>query len=685
MNFDYYQTGIKEATFSVEDDQIRVRKNDGISDWQTVSGEVEADYTERLHFDLVKAIHELIDNPEVVAGIRTGVTFHTSTGAIYQPTTDEHLWIQREKKPAINLVVAAGKVVGLQVAVRNMGTVIIRPGFEKDTVLAEWQEQGMLVTDPFEIQPHYTKMVSMRDGVKLATEIFMPADGQAKHSVILGRTTYGRQLFYKDYERFVQRGFVVVLQDVRGRNDSEGDWLPMYYEREDGQDTVEWIAKQDWSNQKVGMIGGSYGGYVQWAAASSGTPYLKALVSIVTAGGPFNDTIYKNGAPMAGSLAWFFSTSERKFHPEKMLRNDWDELMKIRPLSMIPQVGLGHEIPGFSEFMKHKHYDEFLAQMDWKVRANNIHVPALIQSGWFDDNGVGTTEAIRATNHYTRGSRKLILGPWVHSGNAQYDLGPVHLGENALRFDIDLQHVRWFEHFLNGVNNGVDKEAPVEYYTLNTDKWKNADQFPPTEQQTSWYLDCENGKLLPEKPTQESIGKFDYDPTNPIPHLIDVSQNELEFPNDYAEVEQRDDVLTFTSNELAEPMTITGWFKAIFYASSSAVNTDWAVRVTDVYPDGRSINIDDGVMNAIFYDGPDKPQLLKPGKVYKFEVETQKTSIQLAAGHQLRVDIASAANNLIFPNTNTEAGADGNHPVTAHQTIYSGGKYSSRVVFSEES
>ncbi|GHP13905.1 esterase [Lentilactobacillus fungorum] len=684
MKFDYYQTGIKEATFSIEGTSIQVRKNAVDGEWQAFEGEVEADYTDRLHFNLREAVEKLVDKPELSAKLRAGNQFTTQTGESYQPTSNKHLWIQREKKPAVNLIVDDGHLVGLQVAVRNMGTVLIQPGYEQATVLADWQRAGLLLTTPLEIKPHFKAMVPMRDGVELATEIFIPDDGKKTHSVILGRTPYGRQMFYRDYERFVQRGFVVVLQDVRGRNDSQGDWLPMYYEREDGQDTIEWIAKQEWSNGNVGMIGGSYGGYVQWAAASSGTPHLKALVSIVTAGGPFNDTIYKNGAPMSGSLAWFFSTAERQFHPEKMQRDDWDELMRIRPLNMIPVVGLGHEIPGFSEFMKHKKYDAFLAQMDWKTRADQINVPALIQSGWFDDNGVGTTEAIRVTDRYPSGQRKLILGPWVHSGNAQYDLGPVHLGEHALRFDIDLQHVRWFDHFLNGVDNGINEESPVDYYTLNADKWRHAEQFPPNKQSTSWYLDCQKGTLLSEKPTSRSTAGFGYDPKQPTPHLIDVSQNELEFPNDYAKVENRDDVLTFTSEPLTKELTITGWFKIVFYASSSAVNTDWVVRLTDVYPDGRSINIDDGVMNAIFFDGQDKPKLLKPGKVYQFEVETQKTSIQLAPGHRLRLDIASAANNLVFPNTNTEAGADGNHPVVAHQVIYGGGEYPSRIMFNRD-
>ncbi len=333
--------------------------------------------------------------PEFETGnFKQTTRFTTSWGAQYEPTSNEHLWIQRQAKPAVNLIINQQTLVGFQISVRNLTTILVRPGFEHLTILKQWEDAGMLLSKAHRLKRRYTAMVEMRDGVKLATEIFLPDNVDTPLSTVLVRTPYGRELFFHDEFRFVERGYVLVVQDTRGRNDSEGDWLPMYYEREDGQDTIEWIANQEWSNERIGMIGGSYGGYVQWAAASSGTPYLKALVSMVTAGGPFTDTTYKTGAPLSGSLAWFFATSERKFHPEKLIRDDWEKLMQIRPLSQILVEGLGHEITGFSEFMKHYAYDDFFENMDWKTRGDQIYVPALIQSGWYDDNGVGTTEAL---------------------------------------------------------------------------------------------------------------------------------------------------------------------------------------------------------------------------------------------------------------------------------------------------
>lgn len=679
--YDFYQSGIKQGSFDVTG--INVTYAADSQEPAKVDDKLNIQLSAQMKVNPTKLFNDWQE--ELLNGnFNHRDAFTTGWGAIYEPTSRPEIWIQREAKPAVNLVVKNETLVGFQISVRNLTTILIRPGYEKLTVLKKWDEAGMLLTKPHQLRRQFTEFVAMRDGTKLATEIFLPDNATVPLSTVLVRTPYGRELFFKDEFRFVERGYVLVVQDTRGRNDSEGEWLPMYYERDDGQDTIEWIAEQSWSNQKVGMIGGSYGGYVQWAAASSGTPYLKALVSMVTAGGPFTDTTYKNGAPLSGSLAWFFSTSERKFKPENMIRDDWEELMKVRPLSQIPVKGLGHEISGFSKFMNHHAYDEFYENMDWKTRSDKITVPALIQSGWYDDNGVGTTEAIRVTDKYPKGLRKIILGPWLHSGNAQYDLGPVHLGEKALRLDIDLQHFRWFDHFLNGVDNHIEKEAVVDYYILNTDTWKQAETFPPNKEETKWWLDAKTAGFSKRNPEKIAKTEYDYDPDNPAPHLIDVSANELEFPNDYREVEARTDVVSFTSPAFDESINITGWFKTQFFASSSAVNTDWVARLTDVTPDGESINIADNVVNATFHDDIRKPELLIPGKVYQFEVETQKTSIQLQPGHKLRLDITSSANNLVFPNSNTAEGPNGGKTVIAHQTIYTGGQYPSKLIFNED-
>jgi len=680
MQLDLYQAGIKQASFWITGNEVTFSKL-GDDKRDSLTDAMDTEFKQVISQSPLEMFDDFIIDQNFDFTVSPLIL---PDGRKFKRTSKDYFWIERNRKPAVNLIVQDEQIVGFQISVRYGTTILIKPGFEHLTVLKQWEESNMLLSNPVFSNSQSTEFISMRDGIKLATEVFIPNDGHQTHSTILIRTPYGRQMSFADNFRFVQHGYAVVVQDVRGINDSEGEWLPMYYEREDGEDTINWIADQPWSNQRVGMIGGSYLGYVQWAAASSGTPYLKALVSMVTAGGSFTDTIYRSGAPLSGSSAWFFSTAEKKFDPMRMMRDDWDELLKVRPVKNISVTGLGHEIPGFTTMMNHKHYDELHQNADWLSRADKIRVPALIQSGWFDDNGIGTTEAIRATNDYPKGTRKIILGPWVHSGNAQYDLGPIHLGENSLRFDIDLQHFQWFDHFLNGANNGIDKSEPVEYYTLNQDKWRTAQTFPPKQQASKFYLDAKEGKLRNTLPKNESNISYLYNPDDPTLHLIDVSSNELEFPNDYAEVEQRSDVVSFTTDSFKNPTTITGWFKVNFFASSSAVDTDWVVRLTDITPEGESLNITDGVINAKFRNSLSKPELLKPESIYEFSIETQKTSICLQTGHKLRLDIASAADNLIFPSSNTAEGVDSPTNVIATQTIYTGGKWKSQIEFNED-
>ncbi|WP_407892092.1 CocE/NonD family hydrolase [Lacticaseibacillus sp. N501-2] len=676
--FAYYNAGLHLADFVVTPNQLQVQAWDAKQP-VALDDAQDAYYVARMGIS-PKTILSQWQRQDFT--LPEGDSFTTTWGADYQQA-DAHYWLNRKAKPAVDLVVADQHVIGFQITVRNANIILATAQALPYTAYADWQNADML-QKPLPITKKDVTM-AMPDGVKLAATVILPAGDITPRSTILTRTPYGRQMFVPDHERFAHRGYAVVCQDVRGREDSQGQWQPMQYEKADGDATLDWIAAQPWSNGRVGMIGGSYGGYVQWAAAASGNPHLQALVSMVTAGGPFTDVFFHNGVPNAGIIAWYFAVESQRFTPEKMVRDDWDQLLAVRPLTEIPVVGLGHHIAGWDELRRHQVFDDWLQAMDWQSFADKIKVPALIQSGWFDDDGIGTTEALRVTAGYPAGARKVILGPWLHGGNAQYDVGPIHLGPSGLRHDIDLQHMRWFDHQLNHVQNGIDQEAPVDYYTVNSDEWKTADNFPPSNTTaTTWYLDPATAGLQPVVGANGSQ-QFDYDPKHPTPQLISVSDNEFETPNDYAQVEQGPDVTSFTSPVLAKALTITGWFDVDFYASSSAVNTDWAVRLVDVTPDDRAINIADMIMNATHRDGLKTSKPLVPGDVYRFHIQTQKTSYKLLPGHALRLDFASAMAGLTFPNSNLAAGYDSKETVIAHQTIYGGKTYPSAVHFTVES
>ena len=271
----------------------------------------------------------------------------------------------------------------------------------------------------------------------------------------------------------MRRGYALAVQDVRGRSASEGDFLPCYHEVEDGDDTLNWLAGQEWSNGRVGMIGGSYLGYVQWCAAASGNPHLQALVSMVTAGSAFADIPRRGGCFESGMMAWAFAVSNHQMDAARMVRDDWDDVLQIRPLESMAREAIGEDIHFLNTWFEHPDNDELWQMSDWQARSKGARIPALIFSGWFDDDGMGTTQALELVHDWPAAQRKAVLGPWIHSFNSRYDIHGVPMGLQAIRYDVDLLYFQWVDHFLRDVENGVEKGAPVEYFTIGEDKWKN--------------------------------------------------------------------------------------------------------------------------------------------------------------------------------------------------------------------
>ena len=424
-------------------------------------------------------------------------------------------YIQRGKKFPLDLSYDRNSAKGQRIFAvsmtgRDYCAVLVKDGREKDTILARWEEafpgngsqkDGKNTSGICGVSFSGTFFVPTRDGERLATDVYLPViqmdstrqtasarqttsacqpgSGSSADAIngakaadrqvpaVLIRTPYGKSVGKEAYYRFVQRGYAVVIQDTRGREDSTGVWQPNYYEVEDGDDTLNWIAAQPWSDGSVSMTGGSYLGYVQWAAAASGNPHLKALLSFVCAGSAFTDLPRRGGCFTSGMLAWAFSMSEQRMKKELMEQENWDEILDYRPLSKLPQMALGRSMPFVEKWLAHPDLDEFWKMSSWKDRYKGRPVPALIVSGWFDDNGMGTTEALDLVSNWPKGTWKAVLGPWKHSGNADYDLHGNYMGENALRYDIDLLCLKWLEHFLKGKENGIEKTPAVEYYTLS--------------------------------------------------------------------------------------------------------------------------------------------------------------------------------------------------------------------------
>ena len=629
--------------------------------------------------------------------------FVTSTGAEYKKRK-ENSYIQRNKKYPFDLFHENGELYAVYMTVRDSMAVLVKEGWEEKTVLKEWKNVfGEKEFFYYKVKFHGTFQVETRDGEFLATDVYLPY-GLEKVPVVLIRTPYDKSDQPEWYFPFVQRGYGVVIQDVRGREASTGEWISHYFEVEDGDDTLTWIANQEWSDGNVGMTGGSYLGMVQWAAAASGNPHLKAMLSDVAAGSAFVDFPRRGGCMCSGTLAWDFMMSKKHMDESLMDQPNWDEILDYRPLQTIPERALGYPVPFISELFDHEDLDDYWYRTSWKDRYAGGPVPALIMSGWFDDNGMGTTEALDLVKDWPEGSWKAVLGAWKHSGNADYDIHGLYVGEDALRYDMDVLSMKWLEHFLKGVENGIEKTSTVEYYSIGEMAWKEAAVWPPENtEEMVFYMDggandealgngadgnegaCGKGSLSFEKPRQtDAKDTYLYDPANPAHHIIDMAENEIEVPENYTEEEYRQDMLSYTTPVLTEPLTITGDVEVKLYISCDQPDTDFVVRVTDVDENGRSMKLADGVRGAKYRNGFEKPEYLKPGEVYEIPIRTTKISNCFLPGHKMRVTVTSSAKNFIFPNSNTEKGFNSEEIRVANVTVHRSGKYPSHIVVRQE-
>lgn len=684
--YNFYVSGILYGKLRTGTGQPLLRRLDvhtgELGEWEALTERENRFYRSFLKMDLA----DIAGKAERYGRRLRGVGEFSFEGERYT-CEDGRNYIQRDVRFPGNKLVEDGRLVAVSCPSREMISVLVEEGAEDKTVLKLWRETW---PDeklwPVEYAGRFD--IPMRDGIKLSTDVYLPKGIGRAVPAVLVRTPYGKEAGREGYYRYVQRGYAVVIQDVRGRNMSEGEWMPNCNEVEDGDDTLNWIAAQSWCCAKIGMVGGSYLGFVQWAAAASGNPYLKAMISVVCAGSAFSDLPRRGGSLISGIFAWAFAVSQKEYRPELMERDDWKEVLNIRPLSDIPKRALGYEVPFLSRWLEKRDCDELWSRSDWRARSEGARIPALIQSGWFDDDGMGTTEALELVHDFPAGMRKVILGPWQHGGNSMYDMHGVSFGSQALRFDLDYMYFLWLEYHLKGIENGIDKSAPVEYYTVGEERWKTAQNWPvPETRVADIYLtsggsantSLGDGGLAWEKPEREGWDAYDYDPENPAVHIIDMSENEIQVPEDYTEEEGRRDILCYTSDVLERDVVITGDMTAQLYISSDAPDTDFIVRVTDVDESGRSVKLADGILSARYRNGFEKSEFLRKDEIVCLNIRTTKISNCFKKGHRIRLTITSGAENFVFPNSNTEEGYNSTRVAVAHNKVHHGGAHASKL------
>jgi uncharacterized protein len=584
-------------------------------------------------------------------------------------------------------------------------------------------------------------MVEMRDGVRMATDIYFPgspvdagvrADGQ--FPVILLRTPYNKRTddSRKLGEYFSRRGYVVAIQDCRGRYRSEGTFYFLTQEAEDGYDAVEWLGVQTWSTGRVGMMGTSYVGWTQTAAAVLNPPHLATMVVNQAGANAYTSSVRHNGAMELRFLAWAFM--EAATGPQaiadpalasamgKVSSTSWLSNLPLRPgltpLAQIPAIETwALDIYTRGDYDEYWEHPGFNFQKFWDSHAD---IPLLLSGAWYDSYTRATVENFAGLTERKHGPIHLVMGPWTHGGTSvdvsfsgDVEFGPTAPVAGNLAANFDHLHLQWFDRWLKDIDNGVDREDPVRIYVMGGDpaegtktsagrlfrggSWRTETSFPLRRAlETQFYLHGDGGLRTESPHGSESSTTFRYDPRNPVPtiggnisSLSDMypvpAAIEARIPNEmrwgaivkvggqnqhtdagvlnaeepYLPLSARDDVIVFQSAPLEDPCEVTGPLSATLYVSSTAPDTDFTVKLIDVfppsadYPNGYALNLSDSIFRCRYRNDFSKPEMMTEGEVYRIDIPMYGTGTIFGRGHRIRIDISSSNFPRFDPNPNT--------------------------------
>jgi len=564
----------------------------------------------------------------------------------------------------------------------------------------------------------------MRDGTILYADILRPETDSPIPAIIM-RTPYDKGSFlgprgggYMNPRQFALSGYAVIMQDCRGTGVSDGEHYHFRNETEDGYDTVEWAAEQSWCDGNVGMYGPSYLGGTQWLAAIMQPPHLKAICPAEAAatlrglptcsGGVFN---------LQGSInhniRFGFNGLRRSALPPERLKqigeqlnhmmNHIEEQFVFLPLKDVPSMQLVKELkmaPFYTDWLEHIDDDVYWNELNSPVPLQKVAVPAFHLSGWYDFMASGVLLNYiemkkRGGSQKARDHQKMIIGPWVHGSELPSTVGELNFGTGAsgAAVNVTRMHIRWFDYWLKGIENGIVDEPPVKIFVMGDNVWRDENEWPLARTEYAPYYFHSNGKansrlgdgFLSTAPPIDNEEKdvYLYDPRNPVPTKwgVEGANSYAGEVQDQQELEKRPDILIYTSAVLERDLEVTGPIEIKVWAASSAVDTDFTGKLVDVWPNMQAFNLVEGIVRARYRKSESHAELIEPDRVYEYTINLKATSNVFKAGHRIRVEISSSCFPRYDRNLNT------GHPIgqdremkVAVQTVYHDKNYPSHIV-----
>ncbi len=574
-------------------------------------------------------------------------------------------------------------------------------------------------------------MVPMRDGIRLATDVYTPKDAPGQLPTIFLRTPYNFNKLSKWRIEWIidaiEHGYAFVLQNERGKFFSEGEWEILGFPRTDGYDALTWIADQSWSNGNVGTIGCSSSAEWQLALAAMDHPAHAAMVPQASGAGigrvgRFHEqgNWYRGGVYQMLFGTWLYGVQnmQRPQLPEGLPREDVIRLSRYfdlapdmpdvdwpQQIKHLPLVTMMEEVEGpkgmYGDFIQRLPEDPAWYEGGLYQDNEPWGVPALWMNSWYD---VSIGPNLELFNHATmngtddevRNGQYAIIAPTGHcrfqTEEKETIVGERNMGD--VRLDYKGLIFRWFDYWLKEEQNGVLDETPkVQYYTMGLNKWQSAETWPPeSAKMVTWYLDSDgeanslfgDGRIVGSAPATDRPDRFTYDPTVPVPSLGGgvCCTGDAVIPGSFDQrgVEARQDVLVYTSESMTEAIEISGTIEVTLYVGSDAKDTDFTVKLIDVQPDGTAYNLDETIQRARFREGYDKQVFMESGKVYKLELSPLSTSALIDEGHRLRLEIASSNFPRFARNLNTGGNNwEDTEPVTAHNVVHHSTEHPSQI------